>query len=51
MGVRNWAAILGISAILSTSADAEEPGAGGRISWKKTTIEGGSAPRASRPPT
>ena len=29
MGVRNWAAILGISAILSTSADAAEPGAGG----------------------
>ena len=40
MGVRNWAAILGIAAILSTSADASEPGAGDRITWKKTTIEG-----------
>src|SRR3954462_10587169 len=36
MTARNWAAILGLSAILSTSAFASE----GRVQWKKTTIEG-----------
>lgn len=35
MGVRNWAVILGVAAILQTSADASGPAAGGRISWKK----------------
>ncbi|AMV37819.1 FG-GAP repeat domain-containing protein [Planctomyces sp. SH-PL62] len=40
MSVRNWAAILGASALLSTWADASEPGKAAPISWKKTTIEG-----------
>ncbi len=40
MGVRNWTAIVGLLAVLLTSADAAEPGADDGISWKKTTIEG-----------
>ncbi|WZO97686.1 VCBS repeat-containing protein [Isosphaeraceae bacterium EP7] len=40
MSVRNWAAILGASTILLTTANAAEPAAGGRLSWKKTTVEG-----------
>lgn len=40
MVLRNWAAILGASAITLTSAGASEPGSAGPISWKKTTIEG-----------
>jgi hypothetical protein len=40
MSLRNWAVIVGVSAILSTSALASEPGSSGRIAWKKTVIEG-----------
>ena len=40
MQLRSWAAVLGVFATLSTSADAAKPESGGRIAWKTTTIEG-----------
>jgi hypothetical protein len=38
MGLRNWAGVLGVSAMFWASAGASEPGEA--IGWKKTTIEG-----------
>lgn len=39
MPLRNWAAILSISAIISVPAIAANPGKSGEISWKTTTID------------
>jgi len=40
MNLRNWAVVLGVSAVVCTSSPASEPGVGSPISWKRTTIDG-----------